>query len=396
VRTSEIVNSAAIELLQRLTESLEIPFTLTDRHGTVIASTAGRPPGQVDAYALAVAKRGTSLEVDEAHLQTPEHITMFSPATEHAGLLPPAPGIYVPVRMTDEIAAVLFARGEPEAIRTKATIAATAAGLTLEFARGASDSMRLTMGPDLALRAMLRGAHNEAKRATMLVKVAGWNLLVPRVVLVITPPAAERLPPATVEVVRELFNALVPDTPIGQLGPDELVAIPPLPASDAVPSIAAVAHEVQQTLSDQGLPVNIGIGDTHIDLPILTGLRRSYREAAFSAHWARQMNVPPGVHTLRSLGPVAFLAPGQRARQRFASDVLEPLRKFPEILETVRIFLDSNLSLEAAAKQSGQHRHTVRSHLQRARELSGLDPRVLTDALQLKMALLLASPVQSV
>lgn len=389
---TRIVQSAAIELLQRLTETLEIPFTLTDLNGTVVASTAGRPGGQADAYALSVARSGEVLEFGEEQLRLPENIAVYSPAVEQAGLLPPAPGIYSPVRMDGAVAAVLFARGEPEEVRTKARTAAAVAGLTLEFASGASNSTRLTLGPDFALRALLRGTQSEARRATLIIKVAGWDLLSPRAAMVIVPQTDARLPEATHAVVRDLLNALLPNTPSGQLGPAEIAALPALPTSDAQSSIEQAATEIQKSLAEQGLPVAIGIGETHIDMPILPGLRRSYREAVFSAEWGTRTASDPGgtaVHTLRSLGPVAFLAPGEKARERFAKDLLEPLRKFPDILETVRVFLDSDLSLETAAKRSGQHRHTVRTHLLRARELTGLDPRVLSDAIQLKMAILL-------
>jgi sugar diacid utilization regulator len=393
-----IVQSAAVDLLQRLTETLEIPFTLTDRDGTVIASTAGRPSGQVDAYAYAVAREGLPLDITEEQLQVSEPAMLYSPLAAHAGLLPPAPGIYVPVRMDQTIAAVLFARGEPDDVRTKAMTAAAAAGLTLEFAGGASDSIQRTLAPDLAMRALLRGSQGQSRRAAVLIKVAGWNLLAPRTALVITPAHPdERLPEATHAVVRELLNALFPNTPSAQLGHSEIVALPALPTSESQPSIETAARDIQQQLADQGLAVVIGVGEMHIDMPVLPGLRRSYREALFAAQWGVRSGVSANVHSLRSLGPVAFLAPGLRGRQKFARELLEPLRKTPEILETVRAFLNADLSLEATAKLSGQHRHTVRTHLIRARELSGLDPRVLMDALQLKLALLIErEPVQSV
>jgi sugar diacid utilization regulator len=165
---------------------------------------------------------------------------------------------------------------------------------------------------------------------------------------------------------------------------------------EAQPAIAQVAEEMAHTFAEQGVSVIVGLGEAHIDMPIVPGLRRSYREAAFCAQWVRRLGTPPGVHTLRSLGPVAFFAPGNSARQRYALALLEPLRSVPDVMATVRIFLESDLSLEAAAKQSGQHRHTVRSHLQRAHELTGLDPRNLADALQLKLALLLSPSVKTV
>jgi sugar diacid utilization regulator len=385
-----ILPSAARELLYRLTELLEIPFTLTDREGIVIASTAGRPQGQVDPYAISVIQQNSNREITEEEL-------LASPTTTHSGLLTPAPGVYVPIHMDGQVAGVLFARGEPDDVRTKAATAAAAAGLTLEFANGASSSVRDTLGPDIALRALLRGNQRDARRATLMVKVAGWDLLIPRAALVISPAARTgQLPEAGIPVLRELITAIAPHSPSGQLSSTEWVALPPLPRDESAPAVESVAAELVRSLGDQGLPVVVGVGETHIDLPITPGLRRSYREASFCAESARKLDANPGVYTLRSLGPLAFLTPGTNARQRYARQLLEPLRRAPEILETVRVFLDSNLSLESTARNSGQHRHTVRTHLHRARDLTGLDPRLLSDAVQLKLALLLAAPVQTV
>ena len=386
-----IVQSAVVDLLMRLTESLEIPFTMNDRDGTVIASTAGRPAGQVDVYALAAARSGQTVDITEQTLQSPDPIAL-SPAAENAGLLPPAPGIYVPVRIGDDVAAVLFARGEPDMVRTKALTAAAVAGLTLEFTSTASDTIQQTLGPDVAMRALLRGTQQFARRASVLIKVAGWDLMVPRAAMVLMPAnITERLPDQTHAVVRDLLNALLPNTPSGQLSGGQIVALASLPTSDTQPSLDEVARDIHAQLAGQGLSLAIGVGETHIDMPILPGLRRSYREAEFAAMWGARVAGGDGVHSLRSLGPMAFFAPSLRARQRLADSLLEPMRASPEIMETVRIFLDADLSLETAAKRSGQHRHTVRTHLQRARDLTGLDQRALTDAVQLKLAFLLAA-----
>src|SRR5687767_10573930 len=107
--TSTIVRSAAVDLLQRLTETLEVPFTLTDADGGVVASTAGRPTGQVDMYAVLAAKQDSTLEFGEDQLLVPEGIAVVSPAAERSGLLPAASGVYVPVKIDGVNAAVLFA-----------------------------------------------------------------------------------------------------------------------------------------------------------------------------------------------------------------------------------------------------------------------------------------------
>lgn len=381
---ASIVPSAAAELLYRLTETLEIPFTLTDRDGVVVASTAGRPTGQVDPYAITVVLHNSALELTEEQL-------MHSPAAEVPGVLQPAPGVYVPVKMTGRIEAVLFARGEPSIIRTKARSAAAAAGLSLEFASGASDSMRETLGPDVALTELLKGTQSDARRATLMAKVAGWDLLVPRSGLVILAPDNAHLPDAAFSIARQLLTALTPAAPFGRLGASEWVALPAQPRDERQHTPEQIAHEILTSLTSEGVTVLIGVGETHIDLPITPGLRRSYREARFCAEWANRLGAKTGVFTLRSLGALGFLAPGAGASERYANALLEPLRQVPDIMETVRVFLDADLSMERAAKLSGQHRHTVRSHLLRARDLTGLDARTLSDAIQLKLALLISS-----
>lgn len=251
--------------------------------------------------------------------------------------------------------------------------------------------MRESLGPDVALTELLRGTQTDARRATLMAKVAGWNLLLPRAALVILSPDKTHLTDAAFSITRELLDVLTPDTPFGRLGASEWVALIAQPRDEAEPAPEQVAHEVLASLATEGVPVLMGVGDTHIDLPITPGLRRSYREGKFCAEWAGRLGAKDGVFTLRSLGALGFLAPGAGASERYANQLLGPLRDVPDIMETVRVFLEADLSMERAAKLSGQHRHTVRSHLLRARDLTGLDARTLQDAMQLKLALMISS-----
>jgi sugar diacid utilization regulator len=391
--TAAILPSAARDLLYRLTETLEVPFTLLDSSGAVVASTAGRPLGQIDPNALIVLQSGGEYAVQEADLQPPVPIATYSPAAEGSGLLPPEPGLYVPVRVGTTLNAVLMARGNPDTVRLAAHTAAAAAGLGLEFAREASSSARASLGPDLALHALLRGSHEEAKRATLVVKVAGWELLVPRVAVVVMPvqPAAGGLTTEHFALFRDAINELAPDSPVAQFGRDQWVALPALPTSERQLGQHDLARELHTRLTVAGAAVNVGVGEAHIDQPIVFGLRSSYWEAVYAARWGRQISSTPEVYNLRSLGPAAFLAASDRSRRALADELLRPLRAFPDILQTVETFLDANLSLRDAAARAGLHRHTVRHHLVRARELTGLDPRSLNDAVQLKLALLVAA-----
>jgi DNA-binding PucR family transcriptional regulator len=81
-------------------------------------------------------------------------------------------------------------------------------------------------------------------------------------------------------------------------------------------------------------------------------------------------------------------------RRRLAERIVHPLVGQADVLHSLRSFLEREGSIAGAATATGAHRHTIRNHLDRVRELTGLDPRSLEDALQLRLALLLGSGEQ--
>src|SRR5688500_2218447 len=117
-RKGGILPAPACDLLDRLTAELEVPFTLTDLHGTVVASTAGRAAGGVEGRVLAVLEDGKRLE----------------PGGEWDAGPGGDPGVYVPVRLSSRIAGVLVAHGPPEQVRVLARTSGVAIGMALDFA----------------------------------------------------------------------------------------------------------------------------------------------------------------------------------------------------------------------------------------------------------------------
>lgn len=390
------VPSAAPELVERLTDALGVTFTLTDEIGAVLASTAGHPRGQIDPIALIALRQGEAIEQAGGDGNPAEEIRdqLDMPATTQAGLLAPEPGVYLPVRINGRIDGVLIAHGQPTKVGPVGRTAAAVIGVALEYARGASISARQSPGPDLALHQVLRGSARDARRGAIVLKVIGWDLTVPRVGVVVLAPDADAeelqtLDPSCYAMVADFVRTVAPRTPVGQLHPSEWVLLPELQSAPGRPTPQQLAEDVSEALAHAGAKFLVGLGEPHADRSV-PALRRSYREARYAARCGAQLRKQRSVYQLRDLGAVAFLAPSPPTRRRLAQRIVQPLRHQPEVLESVQAFLDASCSFTVTANQTGLHRHTVRSHLERARDLTGLDPRVLDDALQLRIALMLA------
>ncbi|HEU4557245.1 MAG TPA: hypothetical protein VFS20_05325, partial [Longimicrobium sp.] len=93
-RKGGILPAPACDLLDRLTAEMEVPFTLTDLHGTVVASTAGHQAGRVERRVLPLLESGARLDAG-GEWNVPDD----------------DPGVYVPVRLSTRVAGVLVAHG---------------------------------------------------------------------------------------------------------------------------------------------------------------------------------------------------------------------------------------------------------------------------------------------
>lgn len=389
-RPHPIVPSAARELLERLTSSLEIPFTVTDDTGAVVASTGGRARGQLEVNALTVLQQGTPMEVTGEsvlrwHLEGGE-----APSIEvEAGAFASGAAIYLPLEVGDS-AGVLIAHGEPDDIRMPARTAVPAVELAFEFARAAALTVREGMGPELALDRLLRGSRAEAYEAQLVANVAGWDLSVPRAAIVAVPLGHDGngkrgMSARTFGGLLDALGERAAYTPFGRLRGQEWVVLPEIEPEG--PSLRSLAGKLTDTLASNGARLAVGIGKLPDHGQALLALRHSYREALYSARCGARLSGEPGVYELDTLGTAAFLAP-RGSRRRLAGRLLDPLTDQEDLLDSLRAFLRANLSLGEAARHAGVHRHTIRNHLERIHELTGLDPRALEDAVQLRLAML--------
>lgn len=118
-----------------------------------------------------------------------------------------------------------------------------------------------------------------------------------------------------------------------------------------------------------------------------TGIRWSYFEALESLRHGERINEPTKL-SLTSL----LLAARDVPLQDLAIEALGPLQEFDashdsDLLLTLREYLNRDGSVGAVAESMSLHRNTVRYRIQQISELSGYDPNVTSDRVQLWIAL---------
>jgi purine catabolism regulator len=152
----------------------------------------------------------------------------------------------------------------------------------------------------------------------------------------------------------------------------------------AAPSLA---RKLSDHLAEAGIHATIGIGGAYTKP---NGLRWSYFEARDAAGHGLPVNEPERL-SLTSL----LLASEDVPLADMAHESLNPLRTFDaahgaELMTTLESYLNNNGSVAAVAEELTLHRNTVRYRLAQITELTGYDPAVTTDRVQLWLALAVA------
>jgi PucR family transcriptional regulator, purine catabolism regulatory protein len=167
---------------------------------------------------------------------------------------------------------------------------------------------------------------------------------------------------------------------INDAGQHELVVVVPPSLGDP----AVLGHALSRQMADLGMSVPVGIGGAYTQA---NGLRWSYYEAREAASRGLAVNVPERL-SLTSL----LLASEDVPMADMADEALGPLVSFDsahgaELVNTLEVYLRLNGSVASVADALTLHRNTVRYRLTQISELTGYDPSVTADRVQLWLAL---------
>ncbi|MBP2413166.1 purine catabolism regulator [Arthrobacter stackebrandtii] len=163
-------------------------------------------------------------------------------------------------------------------------------------------------------------------------------------------------------------------------GRQELLLVVPTGAGDP----AALGRALNHQMHNIGVTAPVGIGGAYSQA---NGLRWSYFEAREAATRGLEVNVPERL-SLTSL----LLASEDVPMADMAAEALGPLAAFDaahgaELLDTLETYLRLNGSVAAVADAMSLHRNTVRYRLTQIAELTGYDPALTPDRVQLWLAL---------
>lgn len=153
-----------------------------------------------------------------------------------------------------------------------------------------------------------------------------------------------------------------------------------VPSSQAANSVELIDRYLQHA----ELGARIGYGGSYANA---SGVRWSYFEALEALRHGERVNTPAKL-SLTSLLLTARDVPVQD----LAQEALGPLQEFDannrgELLATLREYFRLDGSVGAVAESLGLHRNTVRYRMQQITDLSGYDPTVTSDRVQLWIAL---------
>ncbi len=140
--------------------------------------------------------------------------------------------------------------------------------------------------------------------------------------------------------------------------------------------------------------ISIGIGRHH---PGLSGFNRSYEEARAAITLGRRFKNAAGLYSLGDLGIAAFIGlTDERTKADLAAYLLRPIIGDMELYRTLTMFFAENCSPSATVKRLSIHRNTLSYRLDKITALSGFDPRLFDQAVQLRLALLLHANVDNI
>jgi carbohydrate diacid regulator len=144
---------------------------------------------------------------------------------------------------------------------------------------------------------------------------------------------------------------------------------------------------LKRVSSDTNAAISIGIGRYH---PGLRGLALSYQDARAARSLGRRFHGASGVYCLDELGIPAFVGVAdEQTKVDLALYLLSPLDHEADLLDTLEVFFAENCCPSSTARRLAVHRNTLAYRLEKIASLTGLDPRIFDDAVQIRLALLL-------
>jgi carbohydrate diacid regulator len=139
---------------------------------------------------------------------------------------------------------------------------------------------------------------------------------------------------------------------------------------------------------ETGLGATVGVGQYY---PDLAGLKKSYYEATNALELGKKIWGAGKTYHITDIGMFVSLSStmGHEQKAELAHQILGNILTDKDLHKTVKVFLESDMNLTDAAKKLHLHRNTLIYRLDKISKEHNLNPRVFSDAVQIKLGLML-------
>jgi len=398
----KITHKLAQDIVDKTMNILGKNINIMDENGVIIGSGDKSRLNQFHEGAAQVIKKGEKLEI-------------YSKDINH--LVGARPGINLPIEHNNKIIGVVGITGEPNEVSPFGEVIKMTVEMMLqqEFllkeiqleqqARGnfIHDliSGRIGNDPDLFIT---RG------------QIVGYDILIPRVALVIDIYQFEKTAKQSLQTFRGLkegeiylqrlkndvlktVQRIFMDTPqeiVSYTGGDRFVVLKTINLKDTDEilrkKLFRMGERIKGTISQKmKFKVTIGIGEYHKGI---WGISKSFKEATQALDIGTRLEGAGDIYYVGNLGVGKLLAAIKgETQQEFMEKTIYSTKNNKEkkinetLLETLKAFFDNNLSISKTSQAIYIHRNTLLYRLRRVKDIIGLDPKKFDDAIQLRLAL---------
>jgi carbohydrate diacid regulator len=151
------------------------------------------------------------------------------------------------------------------------------------------------------------------------------------------------------------------------------------------------AEFLRKTIKEElQIDATVGVGQYY---PGLSGLRKSFNDAKVALHLGEKIWGGGKTYHIVDVGMLVALSKEINFERKceLAFQIMKDIFADDSLFKTVNVFLENDMNLTEAAKKLHLHRNTLIYRLDKIKKSIGLDPRKFSDAIQIKLGLILYS-----
>lgn len=403
----KITSQYAQSILDKTSQILKYNINIMDHMGVIVGSGDSKRLNSFHSGAAEVLKTGKALEITVHEAEKMEGAK---------------PGVNLPIYLNEKIIGVVGITGDPNEVRPFGELLKISVETMLQQVM-LTEQLRMEQNArELYIRDLIEGNFSESEDFFITKgSIFGFDMTIPRVAVVIKlyglsekaytrgavleKEAAGRALGLKLQKKREQILDLIKNAFHGganiisySAGSNYVIFfdIKKKSPGEIKPALTFPLETIRSKLNKYNISCLTGVGLFH---PGLTGLKKSYDEAVQVIQIGEKLinagNKVGSIVTAFDLGLEMVLANQSKSELQGYLDLFlenEESRSLflnqPKLVETLKVFFESNLNQSITADKMKISRNTLSSRLDKVAELTKYDPRRFSDAVKLKLLIL--------